>query len=91
MSPLQRKIVFVAMLLMLAMIICPPWLRTSTRLVMRRDSLSEVSDGMAPSGYGLIFSPPSNANRIDTSRLLLQCFGVAVVCGGLFVLLKGKE
>jgi hypothetical protein len=42
-------------------------------------------------GYGLIFYPPAQADSIDTARLLVQCLGVVIIAGVVFVLVSPKR
>ena len=71
----QRIFIFVGLILMLLMLLYPPW---STR------------DGL-PREYGFIFFPPKRAYVIDTIRLFIQCIIVALLTSGIVFALKIKK
>jgi hypothetical protein len=69
---LRRTILFIAATVILAMLICPPWLHAS-------GSAGDFSHGEFQAGYHLLFRPPYEKSRINVQLLLLQIGAVGLV------------
>jgi len=91
--PTANKVEFLTLLwlgiiVIVLMCLYPPWVQIS------RLPSSNIK-GTTPAGYAFLWQPPEISRysgiAIDFPRLLLQCFIVAVITGGLLVTLKEKK
>lgn len=82
---------FIGCVLIFVMILCPPWVRTSTAV------LSGISFNVRHFvGYGWLWSPLPDSNGIDYLRLCLQILAVLILLIILYLicrlyLLKSKQ
>lgn len=92
MNPRQLTVLWVGILAIVGMCLVPPWIGRYNHTVA----------GETDAGYHLLFKPPAPRTavwqggpkwdfRIDLSRLGIQCFGVALLAGGLLVSLHQKS
>ena len=70
----RTVVLWVGIALIVLMCLVPPWVRRYTGTYSSRD----------PIGYHLLFRPPSRGHiYLDTSRLVVQCFAVALLTAGV--------
>lgn len=93
MNKKQRTIILVRVIFIVAMILFPPWFSRyqNSYISLYGDRRFSSGDITKSAGYGLLFRPPYGATNVDTTRLLLQILGAAILAGGLFVVLKDTK
>jgi len=73
------------MILLVLMLIVPPWKATREGGFFGKDRTVKI-------GYQLIFDPPSQPDAaMDGTLLFVQIFALAIVSGALFILLKDRQ
>jgi len=85
----QKKVILVAVAVIILMSLFPPWVHIT---------YSRVGPLSYPRGYGFVFLPPATTKAytsydspgIDFSRLFLQWFIVALAAGGLVFMFKDR-
>jgi hypothetical protein len=87
----QRLTLLVGGIIIGAMLLFPPWIRYGTSLIPTSNGFRNSGYSTDIKGYAFIFIPPSGANRIDTTRLLIQLVAVGAIVGGLFFFLKDRQ
>jgi hypothetical protein len=81
----QRKIISMALILIILMGVFPPW---------KQSFKTDQWQHEKPTGYGFIFHPPNPTESayslsLDFSRLFLQ-WGVVILVAGLFCFINKK-
>lgn len=80
MNEVQRKVLIAVGAIVLAMLLYPPY---------QIHGFGLNSGAIIASGYALLFDLPTRAT-VDVSTLIAQWFGVLIVGGIAFALLKNK-
>ena len=89
MNEKQKIIIRIAIIIIVAMAIFPPWRVETGRIFISPD---EFTPSMVVSGkYGFLFDPPHRAKEIDTSRLAVQAVIVVMLATGLIITVNKKE
>jgi hypothetical protein len=79
-SPAQKVVMWVGILLVLPMFLFPPWQR----------GMGTYGRSWS-AGYAWIGKPPYDAVGIDTWRILLQIASIGLVCGGMLITLQKRR
>ena len=90
MNKRQRIVVLVGVAIVAGMMLFPPWQRQAGGQFSAFYK-SRSPTYTAPAGYGFLFYQPPDAERVDISRLAVQCAVVAVLAFGACVALARKS
>lgn len=90
----QRIVLFVGALMIAGLCLFPPWNEESVILGQPQSRVTR------PAGYHSLIVPPrlprvvddyASSLRVDSTRLVIQCFVIVVLTGGLMVLLRRRN
>jgi len=88
MNKKQKKVLWVAIIIIIVMILYPPWIIENTSM-KRLFSESILSPSVYTSTkYDFLFQSSSNSKRIDTDRLTLQIIIVVIFSLGIILTVK---
>ena len=83
MSRAQRIILSIGAFLILVALLFPPWLGV-------RWTIEGDSGGGQSKGYHFLFVPPKGGAYVNTSLLVIEIVGLALIVGLLFVIAKRR-
>lgn len=84
-NPTQKKILKVGIVIVLLMVIIPPW-----NYVYTFSRYSKTTPKEGPAGYGFIALPPPGRVKVDTSKLVVQLI-VTIAATYVGIMLAAKK